>query len=379
MSVVGTKAENICSQRVFRRLTHIGLLKPDQPDGRRTLTVVIWIDRGISDWVIRMRRRKFMTLLGAALTLPAAALAQDGMRTRKLGILVNLDSDDEEGKARIKAFTQELGKSGWIEGGNLHTEIRWAGESAERYREYAKELIAFKPDVLLASASPSVAALQQVTRDVPIIFANVIDPVGAGFVVSLAQPGGNTTGFTAFEYSISGKWLELLKEVAPDLRRVAVVRDPLITAGIGQFAAIQTLASGLEITAINPRDPAEIRRAMETFARVRHGGVIITASSPSAIHRDLLLSLALQLRLPTVSPFRYFTSNGGLASYGPATNDGYERAATYVDRVLKGERPANLPVQAPTKYELVINLRTAKAIDLALPQALLARADEVIE
>jgi putative ABC transport system substrate-binding protein len=316
-----------------------------------------------------MRRRKFITLLGAALTLPAAALAQDAARTRKLGILVNLDSDDDEGKARIKAFTQELHKSGWIEGGNLHTEIRWAGESAERYREYAKELIAFKPDVLLASASPSVAALQQVTHDVPIIFANVIDPVGAG----------NTTGFTAFEYSISGKWLELLKEVAPNLRRVAVVRDPLIAAGIGQFAAIQTLASGLEITALNPRDLAGITKAMEAFAHERNGGVIITASSPSAIHRDLLLSLALQLRLPTVSPFRYFTSNGGLASYGPALNDGYERAATYVDRVLKGERPANLPVQAPTKYELVINLRTAKAIDLALPQTLLARADEVIE
>jgi putative tryptophan/tyrosine transport system substrate-binding protein len=326
-----------------------------------------------------MRRRKFITLLGAALTLPAAALAQDGVRTRKLGILVNLDSDDAEGNARIKAFTQELDKRGWIEGGNLHTEIRWAGESAERYREYAKELIAFKPDVLLASASPSVAALQQVTRDVPIIFANVIDPVGAGFVVSLARPGGNTTGFTAFEYSISGKWLELLKEVAPHLRRVAVVRDPLIAAGIGQFAAIQTLASGLEITAINPRDPAEIRKAMEGFAREQDGGVIITASSPSAIHRDLLVWLALQQRLPTVSPFRYFTSNGGLASYGPATNDGYERAATYVDRVLKGERPADLPVQAPTKYELVINLRTAKAIDLALPQTLLSRADEVIE
>ena len=326
-----------------------------------------------------MRRRKFITLLGAALTLPAAALAQDGVRTRKLGILVNLDSDDAEGNARIKAFTQELDKRGWIEGGNLHTEIRWAGESAERYREYAKELIAFEPDVLLASASPSVAALQQVTRDVPIIFANVIAPVGAGFVVSLARPGGNTTGFTAFEYSISGKWLELLKEVAPHLRRVAVVRDPLIAAGIGQFAAIQTLASGLEITAINPRDPAEIRKAMEGFAREQDGGVIITASSPSAIHRDLLVWLALQQRLPTVSPFRYFTSNGGLASYGPATNDGYERAATYVDRVLKGERPANLPVQAPTKYELVINLRTAKAIDLALPQTLLSRADEVIE
>lgn len=203
------------------------------------------------------------------------------------------------------------------------------------------------------------AALQQVTRDVPIIFANVIDPVGAGFVVSLARPGGNTTGFTAFEYSISGKWLELLKELRPDLKRVAVVRDPLIAAGIGQFAAIQTLASsssGLELTAINPRDPAEISTGLEAFGREPNGGVIITASSPTAAHRDLLLSIALRLRLPTVTPFSYFTSNGGLASYGPVTNDGYERAASYVDRVLKGAIPANLPVQAPTKYELIINL-----------------------
>jgi putative ABC transport system substrate-binding protein len=330
-----------------------------------------------------MIRREFITLFGAALTLPVAATAQDGARIRKLGILVNFDSGGDEGKARLNAFAQELNKNGWVEGNNLHSEIRWAGESTERYREYAKELIAIKPDVLLACASPSVAALQQATHDVPIIFANVIDPVGAGFVVSLARPGGNTTGFTAFEYSISGKWLEVLKELSPNLRRVAVVRDPLIAAGIGQFAAIQTLASssssGLELTAINPRDPAEIRKAMEVFARERNGGVIITASSPAAINRDLLLSLALQFRLPTVSPFRYFTANGGLASYGPVPNDGYERAATYVDRVLKGERPANLPVQAPTKYELLINLRTAKAIDLEIPQALLATADEMIE
>src|ERR1700722_14953333 len=324
-----------------------------------------------------MRRREFITLLGgSALMLPVATLAKDDARLRKLGILMNLEPSDEQGLSQIRVLVKELQKYGWVEGENLHTEIRWAGDNTERYGEYADNLIALAPDVLLASASPSVAALQQVTHDVPIIFANVIDPVGAGFVVSLARPGGNTTGFTAFEYSISGKWLELLKEVAPNLRRVAVVRDPLIAAGIGQFAAIQTLASGLEITALNPRDLAGITKAMEAFAHERNGGVIITASSPSAIHRDLLLSLALQLRLPTVSPFRYFTSNGGLASYGPDTNDGYERAATYVDRVLKGERPANLPVQAPTKYQLVINLRTAKAIDLALPQTLIARAEE---
>ena len=330
-----------------------------------------------------MTRRELIASLGVvALTLPAVALAQDGVRIRKLGILVNLNSDGEEGQARIKAFALAIQKRGWIEGNNLHTEVRWAGERAELYHEYAKELTAMRPDVLLAAASPSVAALQRVTRDIPIIFANVIDPVGAGFVVSLARPGGNTTGFTAFEYSISGKWLELLKELAPGLKRVAVIRDPSIAGGIGQFAAIQAVASSfseIELTAIDPRDPAQMRAALETFARERNGGVIITASSATTIHRDVLLSLALQLRLPTVSPFGFFARHGGLASYGPAANDGYERAAAYVDRVLRGEQPANLPVQAPTKYELLVNLRTAKALDLQLSQTLLTRADEVIE
>src|SRR3954447_9380682 len=231
-----------------------------------------------------MTRRELIASLGVALTIPAMALAQDGARIRKLGILVNLNSDGEEGQARINAFALAVQKRGWIEGNNLHTEVRWAGENAELYHEYAKELIAMRPDVLLAAASPSVAALQRATRDIPIIFANVIDPVGAGFVVSLSRPGGNTTGFTAFEYSISGKWLELLKELTPNLKRVAVIRDPSIAAGIGQFAAIQTVASSsseLELTAINPRDPAEIRKALEVFARERNGGVIITASSPA--------------------------------------------------------------------------------------------------
>jgi putative ABC transport system substrate-binding protein len=304
------------------------------------------------------------------------------MRMRKIGVLMNLLSDDQEAQARIKAFTQALQGHGWIEGKNLRTEIRWAGDKAERYHEYAKQLVGLAPDVILASTSPSVAALQGITHDLPIVFASVIDPVGAGFVVSLARPGGNTTGFTAFEYSVSSKWLELLKELAPGLKRVAVVREPSVAAGIGQFAAIQTLASSsseLELTAIDPRDPAEMKRALAAFASERNGGVIVTASSTATVHRDLLLALALQYRLPTVYPFRYFTAKGGLASYGPDIVDIFARAATYVDRVLRGEKPADLPVQAPTKYELSINLRTAKAIGLELPPTLLARADEVIE
>jgi putative ABC transport system substrate-binding protein len=330
-----------------------------------------------------MQRREFITLLGgAAVALPFAARGQDGRRIRKIGVLMNLPSDDQETQARTQALSQALRRHGWIEGENLRTETRWAGDNAEYYHRYAKELVGLAPDVILASGSASVTALQEITHDLPIVFASVIDPVGAGFVASLARPGGNTTGFIVFEYSISSKWLELLKELAPDLKRVAVVRDPSISAGIGQFAAIQTFASsssGLELTAIDPRDPTEIKRALTAFARERNGGVIVTASSPATVHRDLLLSLALQYRLPAVYPFRYFTANGGLASYGPNIVDIYARAATYVDRVLRGEKPADLPVQAPTKYELAINLRSARAIGLELPPTLLARADEVIE
>ena len=330
-----------------------------------------------------MQRREFITLLGgAAVAVPLAARGQDGRRIRKIGVLMNLPSDDQETQARTQALSQALRRHGWLEGENLRTETRWAGDNAEYYHRYAKELVGLAPDVILASGSASVTALQEITHDLPIVFASVIDPVGAGFVASLARPGGNTTGFIVFEYSISSKWLELLKELAPDLKRVAVVRDPSISAGIGQFAAIQTFASsssGLELTAIDPRDPAEIKRALTAFARERNGGVIVTASSPASVHRDLLLSLALQYRLPAVYPFRYFTANGGLASYGPNIVDIYARAATYVDRVLRGEKPADLPVQAPTKYELAINLRSARAIGLELPPTLLARADEVIE
>jgi putative ABC transport system substrate-binding protein len=330
-----------------------------------------------------MRRREFIGFVGSAATVwSLAARAQQADPLRKLAVLMNLASEDPEGKARMQAFSQSIRKIGWIEGENLRTEVRWAGDDAERYQRYARELVDLAPDVIVASASQSVAALQQVTQSVPIVFANVIDPVGAGFIASLARPGGNTTGFTAFEYSISGKWLELLKELAPALKRVAVVREPSIAAGIGQFAAIQTMASsssGLELTAIDPRDTAHVERALAAFAREPNGGVIVTASSSAATHRDLLLALAVRYRLPAIYPFRYFVASGGLAAYGPDVNDVYGRAADYVHRILKGAKPADLPVQAPTKYEFVLNLKTAKVLGLSVAPSLLARADEVIE
>ena len=332
-----------------------------------------------------MRRREFVKLLGgAAAAMPfAAARAQNTTRMRKVGVLTSLLPEDLEGQSRIRAFVQALQRHGWVEGQNLRAETRWIGDSAERAQQYAKELIGLTPEVVLASTSPCVAALQRVTRDLPIIFANVIDPVGAGFVASVARPGGNTTGFIAFEYSISAKWLELLRELSPGVKRVAVVRDPVSASGIGQFAAIQTVASsssGLELTAIDPRDPAELKRVLAAFASERgNSGMIVTASSPAATHRDLIASLALQYRLPAVFAFRYYLANGGLASYGPKNIDIYVGAADYVDRVLKGEKPADLPVQAPSRYELIINLRSAKAMGLELPSTLLTRADEVIE
>jgi len=263
----------------------------------------------------------------------------------------------------------------------VRTHTRWAADDVDRYRRYAEELVALTPDVILASGSPSVEALLRVTRSVPIVFANVIDPVGAGFVTSMARPRGNTTGFTAYEYSISGKWLELLKEFAPNVTRIAVLREPSIAAGIGQFAAIQSAASssGVELSAIDSRDTGEIGRALAAFAHEPNGGVIITASSSAVTHRELIISLATRYRLPNVYPFRYYPASGGLASYGPDTIAEFKRASVYVDRILKGEKPADLPVQAPTKYETVINLKTAKALGLSVPEMLLARADEVIE
>jgi putative ABC transport system substrate-binding protein len=332
-----------------------------------------------------MRRRDFIGLVGiAAIAQPRSALAQKAGRIRNVGILSNFPADDPEGQARVNGFTHALEGLGWSEGTNLRTETRWAGDNAERYPQYARELVRLEPDVILASASSSVAALQQVTHTVPIVFANVIDPVGAGFIASMAHPGGNTTGFTAFEYSISGKWLELLKELAPGLKRVAVIREPSYAAGIGQFAAIQALASsssssGLELTAIDPRDAGAIEPAIASFARESNGGVIVTAGSSSVTRRALLIDVMARYRLAAVYPFPFFSSAGGLASYGPDSVNVHTRAANYVDRILKGERPAELPVQAPTKYQLAINLKAARDLGLTVPASLLATADEVIE
>ena len=330
-----------------------------------------------------MRRREFITLFGvAALAGPRAARAQQADRVRRVGVLMSRAAGDPEEQARFAAFLEGLQKLGWTDGRNVRIDYRWAAADADRSRTYAAELVALAPDVILASGSTSVAALLQTTRTVPIVFVNVIDPVGAGYVARLARPGGNATGFTAFEYSLSGKWLELLKEIAPNLTRIAILRDPALAAGIGQFAAIQAMAPssfGVELSPIDVRDGGEIERDVATFARESNGGLIVTGSSSAAVHRELIVMLAARHRLPAVYPFRYFVTSGGLISYGPDPIDVFRRAAGYVDRILKGEKAADLPVQAPTTYELAINLKTAKALGLTLPPSLLARADEVIE
>jgi ABC-type uncharacterized transport system substrate-binding protein len=326
-----------------------------------------------------MIRREFISLLGgAAVAWPLAARTQQGERPRRIGVLMNLAADDPQGQARIAAFVQGLAQLGWTEGRNVRIDYRWGPGDAERYRRYAAELVRLAPDIILASASPTVAAFQQTNRTVPIVFASVIDPVGAGFVASLARPGGNSTGFITFEYALAAKWLELLKEIAPGVTRAAVLRDPATAAGIGQFAAIQGAASlGVELSPIAVHDAGEIERTVAAFARGSNGGLIVVAGASG--HRELIIMLAARHRLPAVYPFRFDATNGGLISYGPDIVDQYRRAAAYVDRILKGEKPADLPVQAPTKYELVLNLKTAKALGLEVPPTLLARADEVIE
>ena len=329
-----------------------------------------------------MRRREFITLLGGATAiLPIAARAQQPEQMRRIGVLFPAVADDSAYQPRIGAFLQELEQSGWSIGRNLRVDVRWATDNANTIRKHAAELAASAPDVILAPASPTVEALLQATRSIPIVFVQVGDPVGGGFVESLARPGGNATGFMLFEYSISGKWLELLKQVAPGVTRVAVLRDPTMASGAGQFGAIQSVASsfGMELSPIGVGDAGEIERAITAFARGQNSGLIATGSVLATRHRELIIALAARHKLPAVYFERLFVISGGLISYGPDRIDPYRRAAGYVDRILKGEKPADLPVQAPTKYELVINLKTAKALGLTVPSSVLTRADEVIE
>jgi len=328
----------------------------------------------------KLKRREFITLLGGVAAWPLAASAQQPDRVRRIGVLITLAADDPEGQARVAAFRQGLQQLGWTGGHDVQIETRWATSNIEA-RKHAAEVVALAPDLILATGSPTVAALQQATRSVPIVFVNVADPVGAGFVDGLARPGGNITGFALYEYSMSGKFLELLKEIAPRVTRVAVLRDPAIAAGSGQLGVIQALAPsfGVELTPIGVREPGEIERGISAIAHGPNGGVIVTGSPLAVIHRELIIALAARHRLPAVYFYRFFVREGGLISYGPDSIDPYRRAAGYVDRILKGEKPANLPVQAPTKFELAINLKTAKALGLKIPDRLLALADEVIE
>ncbi len=330
--------------------------------------------------MLDMRRREFISLLGGVAAWPLTARAQQGERVRRVGVLMSLAADDSESSARLTAFVQGLQQLGWTDGRNVRIDTRWAAGDADRGRKYAAELVALAPDVIITDTSFNVAAVQQATRTVPIVFGGVIDPVGAGLVDSLARPGGNTTGFTAFEYAIAAKWLELLKEVAPHVTRAAVLRDPTIAAGVGQFAAIQATAPfGIELSAVGLHDAGAIEPAVAAFARGANGGLVMTASPFGGNHPDVITTLAARYKLPAVYPWRYFVNAGGLMSYGSDLASQFRSAAQYVDRILKGEKPSNLPVQAPTKYELVINLKTAKALGLDVPPTLLARADEVIE
>jgi putative ABC transport system substrate-binding protein len=328
-----------------------------------------------------MRRRELIALVGGAAAWPLAGRAQQPERMRRVGVLMNQAADDVDGQARNGAFLQGLGQLGWSVGRNVQIDYRWAGGDADRIRKYAAELVALAPDVIVATGSFGVGPLLQATRGIPIVFTLVPDPVGAGFVDNLARPGSNATGFTSYEYGIGAKWLELLKEIAPRVTRVGVIRDPTIATGLGQFGAIQSVAPsvGVETTPLNLRDAPDIERAVATFARSSNGGLIVTGSALAIVHRKLIIALAARHKLPAVYYRRVFVTAGGLISYDSDFLDQYRQAAGYVDRILKGEKPADLPVQAPTKYELVINLKTARALGLDMPITLLARADEVIE
>jgi putative tryptophan/tyrosine transport system substrate-binding protein len=329
----------------------------------------------------RLKRREFIKLLGgAAASWPLAARAQQRERMRRIGVLMNSTADDAVSQDRLAAFVQGLQELGWTVGRNLQFDYRWGAGNAERYRTFAAELVALAPDILVTLGAPAVEALQRATRTVPIVFASVTDPVGGGLVASLARPGGNTTGFTLSEYGLSGKWVELLKEIAPRVKRTAVLRDP-VAVGIGQFAAMQAVAPSLqvELSPVDVRDAGEIERAVTVFAERPNGALIVTASAYTTIHRELIIALARRHQLPAVYPYRYYITSGGLLSYGPDPVDQFRRSAGYVDRILKGEKPADLPVQEPTKFDLVLNLKTAKELGLDVPSTLIARADDVIE
>src|SRR5262245_29210144 len=327
-----------------------------------------------------MKRREFVTLGGAA-AWPLAARAQQSERVRRIGVLHNRAADDALGQARQGAFLQGLQQAGWTIGRNVQVETRWAGADADRIRTYAAELVALAPDVILAAGAPAVASLQQTSPSVPIVFANVADPIGSGYVATLARPGGNITGFASIEFGLSAKLLELLKEVAPRVARVAVIRNPANPFELAQFGAIQAVAPslGVELTPIIRRDPVDTERDITTFARGQNGGLIVPGAGAQQIQRDTIIAAAAHHQLPAVYAFRSYVAGGGLVSYGIIQVEPYRLAAGYVDRILKGEKPADLPVQAPTKYELVINLKTAKALGLTVPDTLLSRADEVIE
>ena len=331
----------------------------------------------------QLRRRGFITLLGGAVaTWPLAARAQQPERMRRLGVLMGGAAGMTDQQAGLAVFMQLLHRLGWTEDRNVQLEIRWGGGDPARFRRYAEELVALPAEVIMTNGAAPLVSVLRATRSVPIIFCSVTDPVGSGFVESLARPGGNATGFIQFEYTLTGKWLELLRQIAPSVTRVAVLRDATLVSGIGQFAVIQSVAAsiGIEISAINLRDDAsEIEQAVKRFASSPNGGLILTGSALSVIYHNLIIALAAQHKLPTVYYRRYFVTSGGLISYGFDIDEQYRGAARYVDRILKGEKPADLPVQAPTKYELVINLKTAKALGLEVPPTLLARADEVIE
>jgi len=326
-------------------------------------------------------RREFIVTLSGTAAWPLAARAQQTERMRRISVLLPFASDDSEAQLRVGAFLQELRQLGWIIGGNLRVDYRWGGGNADVIRKYATELAAVAPDVILAHGASTLGPLLQATRTVPVVFPVVADPVAAGFVESLARPGGNATGFMVYEYSVAGKWLELLKETSPSVTRAAVLRDATQGAGTSQFAAIQAVAPSLrmEVNPVGMRDAGEVERAVAAFARASNGGLIVTAQGRAQLHRHLIITLAARHKLPAVYYERFFVVAGGLISYGPDYLDQYRRAAGYVDRILKGEKPADLPVQTPTKYETVLNLKTAKALGLDVPATVLARADEVIE